>query len=304
MKIYFSGGSVRGVWQPVNELLLQRGGARLLSFAYKRDLPQFCSLVRETAAGCADLLMDSGAFTAWSKGDQVDIIELGNLFADLQQEYSDCVDFSLINLDVIPGRKGVDPTPDEIAAAMKQSLVNYEVLNTRFPGKVLPVYHQGEPEWYRQELFNATDHICLSPRNDVAEKYRIKWAQEAQNMTHKFHGLATTGTTMMETVNWYSVDSAGWVMVGGMGSIMFPSATGLKPVAISAQSPSKQVWNKHIDNMPERDYLLDFVIEKGYTIEDLQATDIPRYKWNLERLLDYQEKYAPRHYFEKGLFDL
>ena len=42
--IYFSGGGVTGVWQRVNELLIRRNAARLVSFAYQRLLFFYCAL--------------------------------------------------------------------------------------------------------------------------------------------------------------------------------------------------------------------------------------------------------------------
>ncbi len=49
--IYFSGGGVTGVWRRVNELLIRRGAARLLSYAYSRLLVQYCDLVQELSEG-------------------------------------------------------------------------------------------------------------------------------------------------------------------------------------------------------------------------------------------------------------
>ena len=58
MIIYFSGGDVAGVWQRVNELLLERGAARLLSFAYSRLLLDYCALVAQRGVR-AKVMIDS-----------------------------------------------------------------------------------------------------------------------------------------------------------------------------------------------------------------------------------------------------
>lgn len=301
MIIYFSGGGVRGVWQEVNERLLSYGGARLISFAYKRLLFDFCELCKELNAPCK-LLVDSGAFTAWSKGEEVNREELADCFKQIQDGYSHLLDLHLINLDRIPGRKGVDPTPEQIDDAMLESMQNFEYLNALFPDKVLPVYHQGEPQSFLDAM--VSDYICLSPRNDVPEHQRRRWAQQAHTPTKKYHGLATTGIDMMETVNWHSVDSAGWVMVGGMGSIFYPVAKKLQPLAVSSKSNMLKVPGKHVDTMHEKEAITAYVTERGFNYDELQTNDRARYIWNMEHLVDFQNAYTPRHYYEKGLFDL
>lgn len=210
----------------------------------------------------------------------------------------------LINLDVIPGRKGVDPTAQEIVDGMQQSLDNYEILDKRFPGKVLPVYHQGEPVKFLNTLLDATPYVCLSPRNDLPEKQRVKWAQEAHTKSHRFHGLATTGTQMMETVNWSSVDSASWIMTGGIGCIIINTGNKLKPISVSSSSPLLKKKDGHIENIPERDFVLDMISSRGFTYEELQVNDRQRNIWNMETFVDYQNSYKARHHYEKGLFDL
>lgn len=303
MIIYFSGGGVKGVWQEVNERLINYKASRLLSFAYKKLLLDFCELIRSVNKPC-DLLVDSGAFTAWSKGEEVIKEDLAACFDTIQQGYGDLLNLHLINLDRIPGRKGVDPTEQQILDAMDESMSNFDYLNNLFPGKVLPVFHQGEPQAYLDTMKKLSDYICLSPRNDVAEKQRVRWSQEAHDEKHMYHGLATTGVNMMETVNWFSVDSAGWVMIGGMGSIMFEINGALKPVAISDTSPSLKVKGKHIETMIEKDFIVATIEAKGYDYKELQSNDRQRYIWNMERMKDYQDAYKPRHHYERGLFDL
>ena len=145
MKMYLSGGAASGVWQPVNEYIVKRKGCRLVSFAYAKVADDYSKLA-EFMQVHSDFLLDSGAFTAWTKGEQVDLNKLSNFFETkiLSNQYLSTA--TMINLDVIPGKKGVDPTLQEIEDAMEQSMENFHILNSRFPGKILPVYHQGEPE--------------------------------------------------------------------------------------------------------------------------------------------------------------
>jgi hypothetical protein len=292
--IYFSGGGVTGVWERVNRLLIERQGARLLSFAYPRLLLQYCELVQQMAQ-CGDIehvpkvMVDSGAFSAWTKGGEVDVEQLSSLFKGLLDDYSECCQFVLINLDVIPGRKGVDPTPQQLIDAMRRSEDNFHLLNTRFPNLVLPVFHQGEPSHYYDKLVRESSYVCLSPRNDLPEKYRVDWSRQyCRRYPNKYHGLAATGLTMMETVNWYSVDSAAWVMVGGYGNIFYRTKTKLSVLSVSSQSKARKDFDSHIETLsaPEKAAVLDAIAQRHYTLEALQNDDTERYMWNADCWLD------------------
>jgi hypothetical protein len=288
MIIYFSGGGVVGVWERVNERLLSLRGARLLSFGYQQPLfAQYGELVRALKLPYkVKLMMDSGAFTAWTKGEQICREDLANMFSALLDRFGDVIDFTLINLDVIPGRKGVDPTPDQLLAAMKQSESNFDWLNEQFEGMVLPVFHQGEPSSYYDHLTEFYQYICLSPRNDLHEKLRIEWSRKfgLRDSTRKYHGLAATGLRMMETVNWYSVDSASWIMSGGYGNIFWRTPTRLQTVCVSAQSQSRKTFDAHLETLSpyHKDQLVSHIESRGYKLEALQNSDTERYMWNAE----------------------
>jgi hypothetical protein len=176
------------------------------------------------------ILLDSGAFTGWNKGESTSV-------DDVKRKYSMFINQADglfeeiwgINLDVIPGEKGRDPTQDELKRAVEVSDVNFEILVKEFGDIILPVYHQGETVERLRECVAQVDgksnYICISPRNDLAEGYRVKWSRDAHSeLTQKHphiltHGLATTGNKMVRTVPWFSGDSAAWVQHGGYGMI-------------------------------------------------------------------------------------
>lgn len=176
------------------------------------------------------ILLDSGAFTAWNKGEKTTV-------EDVKRKYSRFIELADglfdeiwgINLDVIPGERGRDPTPQELDEAVRVSDINYEILTKTFGNIILPVFHQGEsPERLAEcvaQVDGKHDYICVSPRNDLAEGLRVNWSRDAHGMLTanwphiKTHGLATTGNRMVRNVPWYSGDSAAWVQHGGYGMI-------------------------------------------------------------------------------------
>lgn len=302
MKIYLSGGGVVGTWLAVNKQIIEMGIPRLISFAYAKIAQDFSFLVEECQRDTT-FLLDSGAFTSWTKGEKVDIDDLSSFFEKtiLSNRYlSDAV---MINLDVIPGRKGVDPTPAEIDAAMIDSDKNYDLLNSRFPGKILPVFHQGEPQSYLDHILGKTDHICLSPRNDVIEKQRVRWVSEVFRPGMKAHGLATTGNLMMNIVDWFSVDSATWIMTAAVGGIMWRRPGGkIDLISISNESSDRKIWNAHLDNLceSERKHIIETLESRGYDLAYLRASQPERSRWNSEVLLNYTAK--PIEYSQGTLF--
>lgn len=176
------------------------------------------------------IMLDSGAFTAWNKGEETTVDDVKRKYSKFIELAGDMFDEIWgINLDVIPGEKGRDPTSDELKRAVEVSDINFEILVKEFGDIILPVYHQGESIARLRECVEQVDgnsnYICISPRNDLAEGYRVKWSRDAhselsQNYPHIMtHGLATTGNKMVRTVPWYSGDSAAWVQHGGFGMI-------------------------------------------------------------------------------------
>jgi hypothetical protein len=282
---YFSGGGVTGVWQPVNEMLIRKGAGRCLSFAYPKSLTQYCDLAKSMGVR-SRVMMDSGAFSAWTQGRVVDLEKLSATFAALLDGYGDRCEFVLINLDVIPGRKGVDATPEQIADAVQRSRENFAILKKRFAGLVLPVFHQDEPLTYFQALVNEAPYVCLSPRNDLAEKQRVKWAKDFSDraLNCRFHGLAATGFNMTRKVQWHSVDSAAWIRAASYGTIFWPSSKRLQKLAVTSRSKKFDLHVEHLNPALKRK-VIDVIKGRGYSLDTLQSDDTERYKWNAEHWL-------------------
>jgi hypothetical protein len=183
----------------------------LVSFAYKKTL----HLVDYRPAY---LLIDSGAFTAWNAGRPVALAEYLAFARELRADYPDAL---FINLDVIPGQAGRDPSRAEREAAMRRSLEHADAL--RAAGlRVMEVFHQGENvSFFEQLLARRRDGevLGLSPRNDVSLKARVEWLREVlgtllvhyeRSSLPPTHGLAATAKAMLAAFPFYSADSSSW----------------------------------------------------------------------------------------------
>ena len=256
-----------------------------------------------------EIMLDSGAFTAWTKGEEVTLDHLIRDYSTLIEEFGyDASKVWLINLDKIPAEPGRDPTPQELEEAIRISDENFYKLREVFGDRIIPVFHQGEGEERLAEVTRMAKYICVSPRNDLGERHRRTWAQETHQKLPpgvRTHGLATTGYPMMTTMPWHSVDSATWIMIAAYGHIYFNEK--LQSVSISDDQPNRHEADKHYINIvdAQKEILHQQMEEWGFTYDGLRSDFVERAIWNrlmmsrLYRSIDEITQPA-----QVGLFDL
>lgn len=230
-----------------------------------------------------ELMYDSGAFTAWSRGKEVNLDDLIRIYDEMIEKYeSHSVATWLISLDKIPGKRGQTASPDEIEEAVRISDRNFEILKKRYGDRVLPVFHQNESDARLHEVAAMAPYICVSPRNDLHEASRRRWSQEvhAKIPGKKTHGLAATGYAMMTQVPWGSVDSATWVLLAANGAVF--RDTKLRTLHISDQSGALKDYDGHYRNMPPRFQreFAEFVEARGFDILALETNFYDRMIFN------------------------
>lgn len=276
--MYFSGS----MGHPhVVERLTSTGVSRLFTFAAPKEVHEYLDYCDQRERK-ANIMLDSGAFTAWNIGKPVKLSELIEYDRDLIARYPHHT-FTFIALDVIPGERGRMATEVEIGKAVEKSYDNFLTMRQALPGvKILPVYHSGESKKLRDAYLDLTDYICLSPNQNLSEKQRVIWARESFVNGYSFHGLATTGNKILSLVDWYSVDSSGWLMVAAVGSILLPINGALRPLAVSDTSPARKNYGHHIDNINEREWVNEYIVSRGYSPEQLRTDYAARICWNID----------------------
>lgn len=176
------------------------------------------------------LMIDSGAFTVWSKGLSIDLDEYIR-FCRKRPNLS-----VIVNLDVIPP-KGVKKTEELKDSTCKEGWANYLKMIRVLPmEKVVPVFHRGENwKWLEKFLDFGCPYVGLAPRFDgTAMTRRITFINEAKKYIYdsagkpivKVHGFGITNHTMMTDFKWYSVDSASHTQLASWGSILVPKLKG------------------------------------------------------------------------------
>lgn len=260
-----------------------------------------------------DIMLDSGAFTGWSLGHAIELSDLQHIYEDVQKKFQHLFkSIVYINLDVIPGFRNRKATKDEIDEALILSDINYAKLVSSLGAYVLPVHHQGEKWEHLSEMIATTKYICIAPLQTLAEKERVQWVRSVRDRLKNTdvitHGLATTGNTIIQANNWYSVDSSTWVVNGGFGNVFIISDNNLlKPVSISVESPRRHVANCHFDNMSKIDteYMLNFIEEKGFDPKELAINHESRKLFNLIVMKQWSSTIKPEETtLQKGLFDV
>lgn len=262
----------------------------LSSFAYADTLPKklaFLAKHLRAAGKRMDHMLDSGAFTTWSKGGEVDIDALCDTCNAVLDQYGDVFNWTFIALDVIPGKKGRAMTDEDIATACVGSARNYGIMRQRVKGYVKPVFHVGDPDWLIEE-YKEADYIGLGFSQAIPERERVAWARTnvAKFAGKRLHGLAATGRAMLRCAPWHSVDSAAGIYAAAMGGIawMRPDGT-MSTLAVSEHSPKIKDFDAHYDSLPPltQRVIADRVEACGFTIERLRTDYKARWIWNIER---------------------
>lgn len=267
------------------------------------------------------LVVDSGAYSAWSIGKKFDMdayIDFLNTNDVIEQA------FWCAEADVIPGSFGVDPTEEERAEAPKKSWENYLYMidHVKIPKKIVPIFHQGEDFKYLKQMlefkFPGGDHIPyigISPRNDVHVNEKIKWYEhvwkiikESSNPNVLTHNFGMTSISVMEQFPSCSSDSTSWIRSASFGNILIPIQGKVKAVLVSDRKKNSP---DHIYNQSEevRNTVDNFCksIGHGLTIEDLVENDPVGKKRMLFNLLSLNVwrknfKYVGNNIFKNSLW--
>lgn len=167
----------------------------LLSYHYfkNRSLEEFCNEIGYKP----EILLDSGAYSAWAKGKNISPIDYMNYIVK-NKDYID----KYIMLDVIGD-------PDV-------TYKYYEIMKLKGFNPV-PVYHYGDNELYLRQFINdGCDFIALG--NTVPIKDKNKVAEWINYLTDKFpevkfHLLGSSSKKITQNTNLYSCDSSTWIMM-------------------------------------------------------------------------------------------
>lgn len=313
MRYFLSGAS--GIRPEVLPKVAALVDYRLLSMhdAFKGNTKVWCDVSHHSDCAMKEVMLDSGAFTAFTKGHKVSLEKLIAVYDDTLRRLSKRIKHVwLINLDVIAGAYGRIATQQETQDALDESDKNYKVLRKRYGDRVLPVFHQTESMKRLEEVAKQNWFIGMGFRQDFAEEHRIRAAEAALAYTTKkgivVHGLATTGYRMLKRAPFDTVDSATWLYVAAMGKILFVNEAGdIQVLNISSRSPAQRDDRAHFRTIPaiEQKWIQEHFDELGVTLQQLEDDLSYRILFCAQQMREWMRGYVrPVVKAETGLFPI
>lgn len=233
--------------------------------------PRFVEKIR---ADGVRVFLDSGAFSAFTKGVEVDLPAYCQYIHD-NMDIIEVVDGALC-ASVLDGIG--DPY---------QTYVNQKEME-KLGVKPLPCFHYGEDEAYLDYYVNNYSYITLGGMVPISTPQLRHWLDRIweRHLTDangkpklKVHGFGLTVIELMKRYPWYSVDSSSWVQIAANGNILLPN-NGLVP--ISSSSPNRKTLNQHYDTYPEemRQGIRDILGKAGFEAERMRTEYISRWVYN------------------------
>lgn len=286
--LYFAGAKNRYA----DAYLLKKGANRLQSQLIDRaNIAEWCTKKSDKSK----LFIDSGAFTAYTKGVSLNVDEYITYLNSITDKIT-----IFAQLDKIPGQFNRPKTKQEVLEAPELSWQNYLYMRERVkePKKLIPIFHQGEDYKWLHNMLEWTDengehipYIGISPAIDVngmrdfLDK-SFKIISQSSNPKVKTHAFGMTQLRLLEIYPYTSADSTSWKLSAAMGSIYTPYGA----VYVSDRRNHDK---DYIMNQSKEAYqkILDYIGRLGFTFEDVRDHDYNRYIVNIQYLLDWAENY-------------
>lgn len=215
------------------------------------------------------IFLDSGAFSAWSKGAVIDLPKYCRFIND--------------NSDIIGQASVLDVIGD--AEGTFQNQLAMEKLGA----KPLPCFHFGEDVKYLKHYIANYEYITIgglvgqkNRRNLVAWLDYI-WGDYLTDASGrprlKVHAFGVTSVPIIQRYPWWSVDSSSWVQWAKVGSIFSPS---FGAIMMSNQSSFAKQEGKHFNTFSpiERAAIMAEFDRAGFTPEQLAEVNDMRCVFN------------------------
>lgn len=231
--------------------------------------------VDQMRADNAHVFLDSGAFSAYTLGVDIDL----PTYCEYIKRNKDIwrVEDGVVMASVLDG------IGDPLKTFQNQKHMEY------LGAKPLPCFHAGEDERYLEYYVQNYEYITLGGMVGSSTKQLCVWLDRMWDkyLTDgsgkprlKVHGFGITAIPIMERYPWHSVDSSSWIQSAAFGSIITPKHG---PMSVSEKSPSRHDAGQHINTLTpiEQDYVLRMLEDEGFTYERLSTVYESRAAYNL-----------------------
>lgn len=221
------------------------------------------------------VFLDSGAFSAFTKGVEVDLPG----YCRYIQENEDIIE----KVDGVTCASVLDGIGDPLKTWQNQWAM--EQLGVR----PLPCFHYGEDERYLEWYIANYEYITLGGMVPISTPQLIHWLDRLWDkyLTDgsgrprlKVHGFGLTSLPLMKRYPWFSVDSSTWVQWAANGMILVP---GVGQVNVSCNSSSRKIEGQHLNTYtpPQREAIIKEIEKLGFDNQRLQDEYVSRWAFNV-----------------------
>lgn len=287
--LYFAGCQSKMLY----DWIAKNNGCKLFSqLKERKDIAYWNTL------NSGKLFIDSGAYTVYTKGAEVDVDEYINYINDIDEHLT-----IFAQVDKIPGVYGEIKTKEQVLEAPELSWENYLYMREKVksPDKLLPIFHRREDWKHLKRMLETTfeekhiPYIGLAATTDSSTKEKEEWFEEcfriiseSSNPHIKTHAFGMTSLKLLEKYPFTSADSTSWIMQGANGSILTPY--GLVTVS-NSQSHSKN----HISNIVAAEKMLQKYLQSiGLELELVKTN----YKYRMLANLIYLKNWADNYVYK------
>lgn len=220
------------------------------------------------------VFLDSGAFSAFTKGVQVDLPG----YCEYVKKNADIIEV----VDGVLCASVLDGIGDPLKTYQNQMAM--ESLGV----KPLPCFHYGEDERYLEFYIANYDYVTIGGMVPISTPQLIHWLDRIweRHLTDgsgrprvKVHGFGLTTMSLMKRYPWFSVDSSTWVQNAANGMIFLP---GVGTLNVSSKSPSRKFENQHLTTFSEmqRQAIIGYIKELGFDPDRLADEYVSRWAFN------------------------
>ena len=291
------------------ETMFERGCCRLYSQLRDRQRGQLWLDYTKEHPG-TKVFVDSGAFSAWSKGRKIDVDEYIDYINTNTNELT-----LFASVDNIPGELTRTPTLKEKQQSPILSWENYMYMRERVKekDKLLPVFHIGEDLKYLNNMCNIIldgkhiPYIALGGTVGIRDsKIKENWykqcfrvIKDSKNPNVKVHAFGMTSLKILENFPFTSADSTSWLMVANNGNLR----TRFGVVCVSNGASDRP---NHISKLSKhkQQQIADEIAQYGITLEECSEDYKKRSVFNINHLQDWADNYEYKgnDRYQKRLF--
>ena len=306
---YFTGVSLNS---PAAQYLIDNKACLLLSQLNERStIKKWIELFNNKNHIPIKLFIDSGAFSAWTKGIEIDVDEYIEFINSNKEYFEICA-----SVDSIPGKplSTQIASQEEVIQSCEKTWHNFLYMRSKMDdvNKLLYTFHIGEPWHYLTQALEYEDergklnYIALggmvgkkSTDIEAFLSQAMKIISNSSNPNIKVHAFGMTNLKILKKYKIYSADSTTWVKLAGYGTILIKG----KSYCLSDRQElsDDNILNK---NPALLEAITKVIKNRGFTIEELSQDSNKRALFNM---MDYQEwannyKYTPALIQKQTLF--